>query len=232
MPSAPTTPTSLLAAYVAAATPRERWRIEREIEQMGVAAMPALIAALDGPPEELQIFAAGALGRLGQRARQGAGSLVRLASSQSWRVRAAATWALVSISPRIGSELPSLVKRLEREEEPGARLALIVLLGRVGKRASGAIGALAAERVWIKEALLSQAQIAPCDPALHARLHACLQSDDEQVRATAVALLARVVPTAPQTTPALRAATLDRAARVRHAARYALERAGKGASRT
>jgi len=181
----------------------------KALGDVGPAAVPDLIAALDHDDPRVCAGAAGALSQIGPEAKDAVEPLLRVLARDDVRTRPAAIWGLMGIGPEAKAAVPRLTQALTHEDfhtqywacralreiGPEAKAAVPVLVGlltdgvaSVRRNAAQALGGIGSD---IGE------------PALAALIEA-LNDPLEPVREDAVDALGKLGPFAKSAAPALR----------------------------
>jgi HEAT repeat protein len=111
----------------------------------GIAAVPALIVALDDVSPGVASMAAGALGAIGPRGKAAAPALIKALRNGKADLREHSAKALGQIVAEPDLTIPALSAMLMDEDEQ-SRVAAVEALGRVGTRVAGVLGTALADR--------------------------------------------------------------------------------------
>ncbi len=113
----------------------------RALSRIGVAAVPALIEALDDENARVRKNAALALGQIGPLASASIPKLIDALHDDAWLLPGSAAWALGHIGSRAEAAVPALTEALG-DESAILRMAAAEALGRIGSAARPAVPAL------------------------------------------------------------------------------------------
>ena len=115
--------------------------------EQGIAAVPALIVALDDLSPGVASMAAGALGAIGPTGSAAVPALIKALRDRKADFREVSAKALGQIATQPELTIPALSAMLSDESEP-ARAAAVESLGKFGSRAAGALGKALEDRSW------------------------------------------------------------------------------------
>ncbi len=202
----------IISQALTAADPATRAHALHSVAEMGEAALPALIHALQHP--EGKYWALLVLGELGPKAKDAVPGMTKLLTDDSVQVRREAAMALGMVGKDAASAVPQIAQALD-DEQMAVRYGAVFALGSLGPAARSAVSALQAQLKSDDEFMKVQAawalaKINDQDPAaMNTAVKVLTQgitSKDAAVRRAAVRALLDLKPGPAKVLPALRAA--------------------------